>query len=205
MFILAGLNGFFSLFARSGIFLFKRSKGWLQGQRTISTRSSINSRLIDGSAPNYDQLNHIFRGFLDSARWLPKPIATSRESLIYQHILNLFARPKTVSTNTLLRDLNFKLSDLTTPDKIALAEGETVLFENSNKIALASQIVLSLPRQVLFCCLPFHIFMLFENRSIDTVGGSTAFDLTQRITRDRFGGQISNVCKSQISLSVCVR
>jgi len=91
--ILAGLNGIFSLFAIRGIFHYERSKGWLQGQRTISTRSSINSRIIDGSAPNYGQLNHIFRGFLDSARWLPKPIATAREPLIYQHILDLFASP----------------------------------------------------------------------------------------------------------------
>ena len=30
-------------------------------------RSSINSRIIDGSAPNYNQLNHMFRGFLYSA------------------------------------------------------------------------------------------------------------------------------------------
>ena len=39
--------------------------------------------MIDGSTPNYDQLNHTFRGFLHSARWLQKPIATAREPLIY--------------------------------------------------------------------------------------------------------------------------
>ena len=85
MFILAGLNDIFSLFAIRGIFHYKRSKGCPQGQRTISTRGSINSRIIDESAPNYDQL---FRGFLDSARWLPKPIETAREPLIYHHILD---------------------------------------------------------------------------------------------------------------------
>ena len=56
----------------------------------------------------------------------------------------------------LLRDLNFKLSDRPPPDKIALAEGGTVLF---------------------------------ETRSIDTVGGTTAFDLTRPGTRDRFGAK----------------
>ena len=47
--ILARLNGNFSLFAIRGILHYKRSKGWLQGQRTISTRNSINFRIIDGS------------------------------------------------------------------------------------------------------------------------------------------------------------
>ena len=145
-----------TLFAIRGIFHYKRSKGWLQGQRTISTRSSINSRIIDGSTRNYDRLNHIFRGFLDSARWLPKPIATAREPLIYQHILGLFAPPWTVFPTVLLRDLNFKLGDRPPPDKIALAEGGTVLF---------------------------------ETRSIDTVGGTTAFDLSRPGTRDRFGAK----------------
>ena len=46
----------------------------------------------------------------------------------------------------LLRDLNFKLSDRTPPDKLALAEGGTVLIESC---------------------------------SIDTVGGTTVFDLTR--------------------------
>ena len=89
--------------------------------------SSINSQIIDGSAPNYNQLNHIFRGFLDSGRWLPKPIGTAREPLICQHILDLFAWPWTVSLMVLIRDLNFKLSNRAPPDKIAHAEGGTVL------------------------------------------------------------------------------
>ena len=46
---------------------------------------------------------------------------------------------------TVLRVLILKLSDRAPPDKIALAEGGTVLF---------------------------------ETRSIDTVGGTSAFDLT---------------------------
>ena len=129
MFILAGLNGIFSLFAIRSIFHYKRSKGWLQGQRTISTRSSINSRIIDESAPNYDQLKRIFRGFLDCARWPPKAIATAREPLIYQHILGLFAPPWTVCSTVLLRVWIFRLSDRAPPDKIALAEGGTLLFE----------------------------------------------------------------------------
>ena len=82
-------------------------------------RSSITSRIINGTTPNYDQLNRIFRGFLDSARWFPKPIATAREPLIYQHILDLFAPPCTVYPTVLLRDLNFKLSDRAPPDKMA--------------------------------------------------------------------------------------
>ena len=60
--------------------------------------------------------------------------------------------------------LNFKLNDRVPPDKIALAEGRTALF---------------------------------ETRSIDTVGGTTAFDLTRPDTRNRFQLQISNVCYTQ--------
>ena len=105
------------LFAISGIFHYKRSKGWLQGQRTISTRSSFNSRIIDGSAPNYDQLDHIFRGFLYSARWLPEPIATAREPLIYQHILGLFAPPCTVCPTVLLRVWISSLATVSRPTK----------------------------------------------------------------------------------------
>ena len=58
--------------------------------------SSINSRIIDGSVPNYNQLNRVFRGSLDSARWLPKPTATAQEMLIYQQMLDLFAPQWTV-------------------------------------------------------------------------------------------------------------
>ena len=100
--------------------------------------SSINSQIIDGSAPNYNQLNHIFRGFLDSGRWLPKPIATAREPLICQHILDLFAWPWTVSLMVLIRDLNFKLSNHTPPDKIGLAEGRTVLFETRSACSMST-------------------------------------------------------------------
>ena len=58
--------------------------------------------------------------------------------------------------NGFTTDLNFKLGDRPPPDKIALAEGGTVLF---------------------------------ETRSIDTVGGTTAFDLSRPGTRDRFGAK----------------
>ena len=86
-------------------------------------RSGINSRIIVGSASNYNQLNHIFRGFLDSARWLPKRTATAQEALLYQQILDLFVPPWTVCSTGSIRDLNFKLSDRAPPCIIALAEG----------------------------------------------------------------------------------
>ena len=159
LFILAGLNGIFQLFAIRGIFHYERSRRWLQGQRTISTRSSINSRIIDGSTPNYDHVNHIFLGFLYSARWLPNPIATAREPLIYHHMLDLFVLPRTVHPTVLLRVLNCKLSDRAPFDKIALAEGGTVLF---------------------------------ETRSIDTVGGTTAFDLPRLAQPLSLTSQIPN-------------
>ena len=54
----------------------------------------------------------------------------------------------------LLRILNFKLSDRAPPDKVALAEGGTVLF---------------------------------ETRSVDTVGGTTAFEFDPTGNRDHFG------------------
>ena len=94
--------------------------------------SSINSQIIDGSTPNYDQLNHIFHGFLDSGRWLPKPIATAWEPLICQNILDLFAWPWTVSLMVLIRNLNFKISNRALLNKIGLAEGGTVLFETQS-------------------------------------------------------------------------
>ena len=109
-------------------------------------QTSKNSRIIDTSTPNYNQLNHIFRGFLNSARWLPKPIPTAREPLIYQHILDLFAPPRTLSSTVLIQDLKFKLSDCAA-------------------------------------------LVLFETGLIDTVGGTTAFDLTRPETRDLFGAK----------------
>ena len=57
------------------------------------TRSAINSRIMDGPAPNCDQLNHGLRGFLYIERWLSKSIATARESHIYLPKLDLFAPP----------------------------------------------------------------------------------------------------------------
>ena len=48
---------------------------------------------------------------LDSGRWLPKPMPTAREPLIYQHILDLFTPPRTLSSTVLIKDLKFKLSD----------------------------------------------------------------------------------------------
>ena len=130
MFVLSFLNGIFLLFAIRGtcVIHYKRSKGWLQGQWTISAQSSINSRIIDWSASNCDQLNHVFHGFLYFACWFPKPIATAQEPLIYQHILHLFAPPWTVLSTALIRDLNVKLSDCVLSRQIALAKGGTVLF-----------------------------------------------------------------------------
>ena len=106
----------------------KEVKAGYKANGPISTQSSINSRIINGSSPNCDQLNHVLCGFLYIAHWLPKPIATVQELLIYQHILDLFAPPWTVLLMALMHDLNFKLSDRVPSWQNCTCRGGTVLF-----------------------------------------------------------------------------
>ena len=57
---------------------------------------------------------HIFLDSTYSAHWLPKPITTAREPLIYQHILDLFAPPGTMLSS---------LTAASLPDKVLAREG----------------------------------------------------------------------------------
>ena len=69
---------------------------------------------------------------------------TIHESMCCTNALKIIVKTKTFTILTvLLRDLNFKLSDRAPPDKIALSEGGTVLFETrSIGTPLASAILL---------------------------------------------------------------
>ena len=63
-------------------------------QRPYNASNYCADKTINPSVPKCDQLNDIFHNLLYIGHWLPKPILTVREPLIYHQIcLTLLAPP----------------------------------------------------------------------------------------------------------------